>query len=80
MSQFYFLFIYLLAVQNVGSQFPNQGLNPHSLHLKHRVLNHWPTREVPIFLFWFIVYGGDIIGCGFNSLVTVRDSSIFGVP
>ena len=32
---------------HVGSQFPNQRLNPCPLHWKHEVLAHWTTREVP---------------------------------
>ena len=31
----------------MGSKFPNQGSNPHSLHWKHRVLAAKPPREVP---------------------------------
>ena len=30
-----------------GSQFSDQGLKPCCLQWKHRVLNHWATREVP---------------------------------
>ena len=42
----YYLSIYLfyiLAVQYVGSYFPDQGLNLCPLHS----LNHWTIREVP---------------------------------
>ena len=40
------------TAQHVASYFPNQGLNPHSLHWKHS-LNHGSTREVPIKSFWY---------------------------
>ena len=32
---------------HVGSSFSDQGSNPCTLHWKHRVLTHWPTRELP---------------------------------
>ena len=35
---FIFFFFFCSAMQHVGSYFPNQGLNPHSLHRKHGVL------------------------------------------
>ena len=45
---FFFLFFFfaLATLQHVGSQLPNQGLNPCPLDWKLRV-NHWTTREVP---------------------------------
>ena len=33
----------------VGSYFPDQGSHPHPLHWRH-ILNHWTTREVPLFV------------------------------
>ena len=35
---FYFLFFFCCTGQHVGSQFPNQGLNPRPLQWKHRDL------------------------------------------
>ena len=37
-AQVFFFFFFCLALQHVGSQFPNQGLNPCPLHWKLRVL------------------------------------------
>ena len=34
-----------MAAQDVESDFPKQGLNPHPLCWKHS-LNHWTAREV----------------------------------
>ena len=34
------------AMWHVGSQFPDQGWNSYSLHLKQS-LNHWTSREIP---------------------------------
>ena len=49
LSFFLFFLIYSLASlsgMRAGSQFPNQGSNPHPLHWKCS-LNHWTAREVP---------------------------------
>ena len=50
-----FFFFFGHTVQHAGSWFPNQGLNPHTLHRKHGA-NHWTIREVPSvyhFYTWF---------------------------
>ena len=39
-------FFFLPCHANVGSSFPNQGLNLLPLQPKHSHLNHWPTREI----------------------------------
>ena len=46
-----YLLIYFLATWNVGCYFPDQGSNPSPLHYKHRVFNHWTTREVSVLHF-----------------------------
>ena len=40
-------FIWGHIAHHVGSQFPNQGSNPHPLQRKHGVFNHWTAKEVP---------------------------------
>ena len=45
-----FLCFGFLITRRVGSQVPDQGLNPHPL-FGSRSLNHWTTREVPVCLF-----------------------------
>ena len=37
------------ATWHVGSYFPDQGSNLHLLPWKAQSLNHWTTREVPVF-------------------------------
>ena len=36
----------LVALWHVGSEFPDQGSNPHPF-IGRWILNHWTTREVP---------------------------------
>ena len=49
--------IYLFTgctMQHVGSQFPDQGLNPCPLHWKPRVLTTGPPEKSPILVFEFL--------------------------
>ena len=39
--------LFLWSSSQVGSYFPDRGLNLHRLYWKHWSLNHWATREVP---------------------------------
>ena len=45
------LMFWFLVTKHVGSQPPNQGLNPHALHFWRWSLNHWTATEVPL-MFW----------------------------
>ena len=48
---------FLFLGHAVASYFPDQGLNPCSLHWECRGLNHWTTREVPVgYLFTCVFY------------------------
>ena len=49
-----FLCFGFLTARHVGSQFPDQGLNPHPLFGRPS-LNHWTTREVPVCLFLILL-------------------------
>ena len=47
---FVFFFNFLVVPQGiVGTYFADQGSHPQPLHWRH-ILNHWTTREVPLFV------------------------------
>ena len=57
----FFFFFFGRTVQHMGSYFPNQGLNPHTLQWKHRVLptgqpgnslksSSWPSTQFSCYL------------------------------
>ena len=49
-DRFYTLNFWREAMQHVGSEFPNQGSNPHPLCWRNS-LNHWTIREVLTLIF-----------------------------
>lgn len=52
---YYFVGFLGYVTQLVGSQFPDQGLNPRLWHLKAQSPNHWASEEFPVLLFVFFV-------------------------
>ena len=50
---FYIFYFFGWAIQPVGTLFSSQGLNPHLMHWKSRVLTTGPPEKSPLFAFKF---------------------------
>ena len=60
----FIFFFWLHCTAHVGSQFPNQGSNPHPLQWKHRVLTAGPPGKSPcqhLFFFFNIFIGVQLL-------------------